>query len=126
MTDLRDWPLTPIIDHNDNPVYAEPDIRRIATRVIDLPRGLLAVRIEGIHVEVVLFELSGGPMTRNGIEVDPATYNRVFHGSGPSGSLRELRHTYWGEPDNSGYIFYPNGKLIAAAFEALKEWFDCD
>jgi hypothetical protein len=45
----------------------------------------------------------------------------VFHGEGPSDCLRECRHTYWGE---SGYIFYPNGELIAAAFKALSEFFD--
>ncbi len=49
----------------------------------------------------------------------------LFFGEGPGGakgeSLREGRHTYWGE---DGYIFYPNGKLITAAFRALAEFYD--
>ncbi len=45
----------------------------------------------------------------------------VFHGEGPSGNLRECRHTYWGD---EGYIFYPNGKVIMAAFRALAEFYD--
>lgn len=28
--------------------------------------------------------------------------------------------------DNSGYIFYPSAKLITAAFDKLKTWFDCE
>lgn len=45
----------------------------------------------------------------------------IFHGEGPVGNLRECRHTYWGE---NGYVFYPNGKRIAAAFKALAEFYD--
>lgn len=118
--------LTVVLDHNGDPTYAEPEIRAVATHLIELRPGLLAVIEEDIHVEVALFRWAGGPATKDGIEVEPAYYERVFHGGGPSGSLRELRHTYWGEPNNSGYIFYPNGALICAAFQHLKRWFDCD
>ena len=48
----------------------------------------------------------------------------VFYGEGPGGKddpLRECRHTYWGE---DGYLFYPNGVVIAAALQALSEFFD--
>lgn len=47
----------------------------------------------------------------------------VFHGEGPSGSLRECRHTYWGY---DGYIFYPNARLITDAFRVLSEFYDLD
>lgn len=47
----------------------------------------------------------------------------VFHGEGPHDALRECRHTWWGE-ECDGYLFYPNGQLIAGAFEALSEFFD--
>jgi len=47
--------------------------------------------------------------------------NVEFQGEGPSGSLRECRHTYWGE---DGYIFYPNGPLITAAFQELSKYYD--
>ena len=49
----------------------------------------------------------------------------LFYGDGPGGaegdSLRECRHTYWGE---GGYIFYPDGTLIVAALKALSEFYD--
>lgn len=47
----------------------------------------------------------------------------MLHGSGPSGNLRECRHTYWGE---NGYIFYPNKKVIKAALNELGKYFDLD
>lgn len=112
-------------DHNDDPVYWEHEIRTAATTVVDLPDGLLAVSepADGSWTHVTLFAWASGPATRNGVEVEPNCYHRIMHGDGPSKGLRELRHTYWGEPD-SGYIFYPNGKLISAAFGALRTWFD--
>lgn len=114
-------------DHNDEPVYWEPEIRAVSTTVIDLPGdGMLAVIEEDITVQVVLFEFACGPTFKNGIEIEPRAYQRIMHGSGPSGSLRELRHTFWGEPENSGYIHYPSAELITAAFKALERWFDCD
>lgn len=58
--------------------------------------------------------------------MDDAKYEVVFHGRGTSDPLRELRHTYWGEADNAGYIFYPHAKLITDAFRVLGRWFDCD
>lgn len=45
----------------------------------------------------------------------------VFHGEGPTDPLRECRHTYWGD---KGYLFYPNGEVISAAFSVLSEFFD--
>jgi hypothetical protein len=45
----------------------------------------------------------------------------VFHGEGPTGGLRECRHTWWGE---GGYIFYPKGKIITSAISELAKHFD--
>jgi len=109
----------------DGKVYDLVGIRATARRCIDLTgSGLLAVD-DGVdhHVSFAVFRFHSGPSTRNGVIVDGEKMSVVFHGSGPSGALRELRHTYWGE---NGYIFYPHGALIASAFAALKEWFDCD
>lgn len=44
-----------------------------------------------------------------------------FYGEGPSSVLREPRHFYFGE---SGYLFYPNAKVIKAGLEALREFYD--
>lgn len=115
-------------DHDGEPVYWEPEVRAAATTIVDLPGGLLAVAepLDGSWTHVAIFAYVGGPATQNGVEVEPRCYQRIMHGEGPSGSLRELRHTHWGDPHNAGYIFYPSANLICAAFSALERWFDCD
>lgn len=128
-------------------LYAEPEIRAKATHVIPLlpfnrpavvhtfdphsgqrrPRGLLAVlETPGeVFVSFVVVEWVSGPSDDpHGRRTMEALYQPLFHGEGPSGNLRELRHTHWGHADD-GYLHEPNGALIAAAFEALKRWFDC-
>jgi hypothetical protein len=105
-------------------VYDEAQVRTMAHECFELDSGVLAVDCEdGINVNFAVFAFHSGPSTRDGVAVDGAKLQVVFHGSGPSGALRELRHTHWGE---GGYVFYPNAKLIAAAFAALTRWFDCD
>lgn len=113
-------------DHNDNLVYWEPEIRAAATTVINLPGGLLAVAEgpgDGPWTHIALFQYAGGPATLGGVEVESPSYEHIMRGEGPAFVLRELRHTYWGEP-TSGYIHSPNGELIIAALEALEKWFD--
>lgn len=126
MIDLIDQLSTepdPTSDASDlRGVYDLATIRATATRCIDLvDEAVLAVRIEDIHVSFAVFQLHRGPATRNGVVVDGAKMSVVFSGNGPSDALRELRHTNWGD---GGYLFDPPARVIAAAFEALKEWFD--
>lgn len=49
------------------------------------------------------------------------TYEIVASGDGVAGSLREPRHTWFGD---NGYIFYVNPKLLTWAFKQLERWFD--
>lgn len=113
-------------------VYTEPNIRKHAERVVELTDGqryggLLAVRIDDMRVSFIVFRFNSGPGTKtNGEVVSPPMYERVFHGVGFSGSLRECRHTYWGDGGAGGYIYYVPAWLIRAAFDALGEWFDLD
>jgi len=137
--------LTAVPDDCDptRPVYLEDNIRAIAPIVMPLvpyhppsmldpyrarpPRGLLAVIEDGEHVEFAVFEWQGGPATDvSGAQVEAARFRRVFEGSGPSGALRELRHTTWGEDDAPGYLNSPSAKVIAEAFAQLRRWFDID
>lgn len=69
------------------------------------------------HFACVQFFMSDGDDTNVMVSV-------IFHGDGPSDVLRECRHTYWGDPSNSGYIFYPDGRIISAAFKELSKYFD--
>jgi hypothetical protein len=78
---------------------------------------LLAVLADGDHVSFIVL------MWAAKIDGDLMLWEQVFRGCGPSGSLRELRHTWWGE---NGYIYYVNGELITDAFAKLRQWFDLD
>lgn len=49
---------------------------------------------------------------------------RIFSGSGTRGSLREMRHIWWG--DEEGYTFYLPGKSVIEALTKLQEYFDFD
>lgn len=51
-------------------------------------------------------------------------YSHIAHGEGPAGSLRESRHTYFGDPGEGGYVFYLNAELLCWALGKLKRWFD--
>lgn len=127
---LASLPKTQSPIHDDEIVYRYADIVEKSSTVFALPaNGLLAVsadflerpggKDDGERISFVVFDFHASDV--NGSD---AEYQVVFHGEGFGGPLRELRHTYWGEADNSGYIFYPNGKLISAAFKILSRWFD--
>ena len=47
----------------------------------------------------------------------------IMGGEGPGGSLRECRHTYWGE---EGYVHYLNGKHTRAILDWLEKYYDLD
>lgn len=113
-------------------VFAESDIRRHATEVIELfppkirgrddyPRGLLAVSVVENLVSFAALRFHSGHGWRGDRIVSPPHYQLIFSGQGISGVLRELRHTDWGD---GGYINYPSGPLIAEAFRHLARWFD--
>jgi hypothetical protein len=96
-------------------VYDLAAVRGAADAVIDLEgSAYLAMRNEDGWVSFAVFDVWS-------IGADEVKLGLVFHGSGPSGYLRELRHTYWGD---EGYLFDPSPKVIVAAFDRLKEWFD--
>lgn len=55
---------------------------------------------------------------------DADVFGVVAHGCGFAGSLRECRHTYFGEPGDDGYVFYVEPWMLTWAFEKLAEYFD--
>ena len=128
MSDIYESIATePDDEHDGDVVWPEEAIRAAAGEVIELAGdGLLAVHDDDGAVSFAVFQWQQGPATKDGKIVDGTKYRHVFHGRGFAGSLRELRHTYWGEQPDSNYIFYPRGDLIADAFAKLRRWFDCD
>jgi len=103
-------------------------------RRFDRGHDVLLVEVDGICVNWVLLECeSHEPAQR---EADgtwtklPDEYGKLAEGTGIAGALREPRHT-WFEPTPGdglipGYTFYVKPRLIAWAFDCLREWFDFD
>lgn len=113
------------LDHKNDLMYFDNDIRAKATEVYEYNEGnaLLAMHRDTDYpskVSFIVFEF----LSSNNDGTDKR-WNRVFHGYGFEGGLRELRHSYWGETDNQGYIFYPSERTICEAFALLRKWFDC-
>lgn len=95
-------------------LYADPDPDATRRRV----EGRLSPEVfSRVHFAVMEWESSN----HDGSDV---RYRLVFHGEGFSGRLRELRHSWWGEPDNAGYMYYPSFEVLSAALTALQKWFD--
>jgi hypothetical protein len=97
---------------------------RARFEVRDLPGGWLVLNVapNSNWLRFAVLQYAGQ------VSGEPERASLVFYGDGPGGKddpLRECRHTYWGEGGN-GYIFYPQAKLIAAALEALGEFYDLD
>lgn len=119
----------PVASDLGHPSYREADVRALpGVEVVEFgggELGLLAVatRPGPLWIEFALLAWcateSPGPGTP-----EVRHYTRVFDGQGAGGALRELRHTYWGDPANGGYLFYPSRRLVAEAMEVLGRWFD--
>lgn len=109
----------PFSTENTEPHYRLKEIQQKATEVIEIGgcHWLALYSEEKLGdgwMEFALFGLSFG-------DVGEEVVTPVFHGMGPSGALREMRHTYWGD---EGYLFYAPGKTIAEAFQVLGKYFD--
>lgn len=131
MSDKLDW--LPAYDgealfgNEDESVYRIEALRDAGLDIRELPGGWLVLKRADekgpsgglwLNFAVLQFHTS----------IDEGEFATcLFFGDGPGGkkgeSLRECRHTYWGE-NGDGYIFYPEGKLIIAALRALSEFYD--
>lgn len=123
--------LVATIDEQADAVFSIAEIRAKSTRVVEIvpKQAVLAVLVrEELFVSFVVLQFDKGPVympdgkTICDQLVDETLMSVVFYGEGPSGALRELRHTYWG--DEHGYIFYVHADIVIAALNALREWFD--
>lgn len=96
--------------------YSLDELRGLPFELRELPGGWLVLKRDEFWIRFAVLEFATSD-TDDANEFD----HLLFYGEGPGGALRECRHTYWGE---DGYIFYPNGVLISAAFRELSEFFD--
>lgn len=101
-------------------VYSLAEAKRNFTVIPLLSSGYLVVHEEEeLIVRFAVFYFSYSVCGQD----ESTMLNLIFHGEGPSGSLRECRHTYWGA-EGEGYLFYPDGRVIAAAFKELSKYFN--
>lgn len=100
----------------DDLVYSKSDILKYYSEIHNFEDDILGINVrEELHVDFALFDWSYE-------DESGSYYHRIFHGSGPSGSLREPRHIYWG--DEQGYTFFLPLSSVIKAFDVLKKYFD--
>ncbi len=105
--------------HNDHDLFRVGDQPR-GVEWIDLGRdNRLGVIVDDLIVEFAVFQWMMGKSS----DGSPDEYIMLLRGSGPSGSLRECRHIWWGE---RGYTYYLNFALVERVFKELRRWFDGD
>jgi len=118
-----DWlkPCETISD--DEIVYRKKDVED-KFKLVNLKKDAVIVLYEESEawLSFAVLEFNCAIQTEESGEFDDIYLQTVFHGGGTTGSLRECRHTYWGRAD--GYLFYPDGVVIADALDKLSEYFD--
>jgi hypothetical protein len=107
---------------NDEDAFPLKLIREYADEVIDIDRNhwlILKHHENDVTLEFGLFEFSYAQNE----EDDDERVSKVFLGSGTKGSLREMRHIWWGA-EGDGYTFYLDGSAVIKTFEYLRKYFD--
>lgn len=99
----------------DSIEYSLEKIKNIDCEVVNLNGGYLILSKEEVSIDFALLETSG--YDQEGKEF----LRLIFHGNGTGDSLRECRHTCWGE---NGYLFYMPLELIKEAMTELLKHFD--
>lgn len=116
---MIDW-LEKVDNHNKDG-FAYPLDAAKKFEIVDLCcGGKLILNIDENKIDFAVMEFYS-----SGVNDTNVLLSEIFHGVGFAGGLRECRHTYWGgDWGGEGYVFYPNGKIIADAFEKLSKYFD--
>lgn len=104
---------------NGEGAYSDIQVRQCSEAVL-LPGGsLLVYRIEDMSVNFAMFRFAESDMGGENTK-----WSVIFRGGGFSWELREMRHTWWGEPGEEGYVFYLDREAVAAAMVDLGRFFD--
>lgn len=116
-----DWlPSQPDIINGDTAAYSLDEIRKgfEVRQICEDGYLILSWDEERLWLKFAVMEFFYGEGAK-----DKLFLQCIFHGDGPTGNLREFRHTYWGD---NGYIFYAKKEVIIAGLNALSEFFDLD
>ena len=111
----------------NKPLYALDEIKSVATKIHEVEPNYYWLALHSEEplgagwMSFAFFEF----YSSEGNEDTNIRVSLVFHGEGPAGSLRECRHTYWGD-ENNGYVFYMPWKAIVKSWEILAQYYDGD
>ena len=111
---LKDIPSK--IDHLGETEYLLSDIQKHTSVGTVLSKTLVVVYTwHDNWLKWCFLEWSGGDTSGND------SFKPFMYGEGPSGALRECRHSYIGD---DGYVFYLNKKNFIAALDWLSQHYD--
>lgn len=103
----------------DDPEYLLDDLKEVFDECTELGKGFWALlRRSEIWIEVSFVEFASSKTDGSNTMV-----SHVFSSSGPEGSLRECRHSYFG-PEAQGYVFYMDFGQMRAALKYMEQFFD--
>jgi hypothetical protein len=109
-----------IINPEDDVVYSAEEVREFAQELHDLGSGnWLAISSDK---DKFIYNFAMFSFYSRDVDGAEEYWSRIFEGTGPSSSLREFRHTWWGEGD--GYVFYLPIDATIKALTILKKYFD--
>jgi len=104
---------------NDEEVYSLDKMKELSTEHVELPSNghLFYYReADGLHLNFFVGGFHTSDVDNKNVVID-----KIWTGCGPTGNLRELRHSFFGE---NGYIFYVNLDILEAASKDLRRYFD--
>jgi hypothetical protein len=113
-----------------DPLYSLDEIKAKAVKVIDFGDSYLALdtalsfddndeqNLYDCSLDFCFFNKVSSNIDGSNVRVTV-----IFCGNGPTGTLRELRHIYWGAKQ-SGYTFYLPLDDTIKALNELKAYFD--
>lgn len=103
-------------DHNNEDEYLFDALKDKFNHVV-FGGNLFIYHIEDIWMNFAFFELNGSQI-EDGVEIN-STGRLFWYGDGPTGNLRELRHSYFPE-----YVFYASPVFIKDCCDIILEYFD--
>lgn len=120
------------VNHLEERLYSLDEIKKTADEIIEVDSNhWLAFKnelsfhdekpndLQNCSLAFALFEVA----QCEGDDINTLV-NIVFCGDGPTGSLREPRHMWWG--DEEGYTFYLPAKAVIKTLQILEKYFDFD
>ena len=130
---LKDFTISPEECCGD-PLYLLDEIKSISDKFIELDSNhWLAFKVSmpyndlnPIDIKECWLDFAMFSFAQSNLDDRELRVNKIFQGSGPTSSLKELRHMNWGSRKDceGGYLFYLPIDATIKALTILKEYFE--